>query len=382
MMKIKPYLDALDIFEKLCDRSSELSDKDLGLIGGIIEKYRPTRILEIGVAGGGTTCFVLNCLKKLELDSKMYSVDISYTFHLNQLLDCGYQIKAAKELLQIDGQHKLYLGKPIAAVINEIIEDSGRKIDLLILDTSHYMPGEVLDFLICLPFLSANAIVVLDDQLFAFEGENRMAFCTRVLNSCVMAERMCVDDFYTDKMIALFLNEYTKKSIENLWLSLMIPWEYSLGDYEENYKEVVKNYYSPEEYNLFCKALEINSSALQKRAEIPNEINKIICKVKQSRRTFIFGCGQRGQALQSFLEDRGMATNGFLVSDGREHEIKNVKATAISAYKEIADKSNDLIILAAADETAKYNLDRLGIDYYETPGYIFPFIKQYALVMK
>lgn len=229
-----------------------------------------------------------------------------------------------------------------------------------------------------LPYLSKNAVVIMDDQLFAFEGENRAAFCTRILNMAVVADRLYLENPYTDKMTGFSLNEDSNDNLANLWLALMIPWEYSLGEYEEDYKKIIYINYSTEEYDAFCKTLMINNNAMNKKELIAVEIKKIINIASSSGKTYIFGAGQRGQALKSFLLDRGIEIDGFLVSAGRESEIGNANCKSIS---EVELYSNDTVLLAVADETAKENLDNMKIEYYQTPNYIYPFLKQFATVI-
>lgn len=40
---IEPYLDAIDIYDMLGERKSELSDIDLGYIGGLIKEGKPKK---------------------------------------------------------------------------------------------------------------------------------------------------------------------------------------------------------------------------------------------------------------------------------------------------------------------------------------------------
>ena len=48
-------------------------------------------------------------------------------------------------------------------IATEFIEKIGKNIDMVFIDTAHYEPGEILDFLIILPFLKEKAIVILHD---------------------------------------------------------------------------------------------------------------------------------------------------------------------------------------------------------------------------
>ena len=184
---VESYLDPIDIFEKIGERKTDLSDVDLGFICGLIKEQRPQKIVEVGVSAGGTSCVILNCLEKLKLESEFYSVDLSYTYHYDPSKRCGYQISDAAKYLNNLERHKLFLGRNIAQVLeNEI----GKDIDMLILDTIHYLPGELLDFLVCLPFLSQYAVVVLDDLTFSHSGENTNAIAKKILYDLIVADKV------------------------------------------------------------------------------------------------------------------------------------------------------------------------------------------------
>lgn len=212
---VKPYLEGLDIFELLGERQSELSDIDLGYIGGLIKEKHPKKIVEIGVSAGGTTCFIMRTLEKLGMESKVYSVDIARSFHLNPQKECGYQIKEAENILSNIGNHRLLLEKNIAEVIDDEI---GAGIDMLILDTIHYLPGELLDFLICYPYLTDDAVVVLDDLTFAHFGENTNAIATKVLFDLITADKVLPENGGVyPKMAGFALNTDTPAYIKNVW---------------------------------------------------------------------------------------------------------------------------------------------------------------------
>jgi len=43
---------------------------------------------------------------------------------------------------------------------------------------------------------------------------------------------------------------------------------------------------------------------------------------------------------------------------------------------------NNLILVAAADEEIRDNLNSMDAEYYDVPNYIFPFVKEYYDVMR
>ena len=227
MESIVNYMEPRDIYEKIGTNASELSEAEHGFICGLIRKYKPKKIVELGVSGGGTSVLVLNCLQKLGLnDTKVYSVDLSETYHFNPDKKCGFQIDEAKPYLKNIDNHKLILGKILPEVIEDIAKDG--KIDFIILDTTHYLPGELMDFAIAIPFLADNAVVVLDDTSFWFEGENRWAFATKVLfDLCISPNKYYAEtpDGFS-KIVGFTMPEKTSLWKKNIFDALSMPWQY------------------------------------------------------------------------------------------------------------------------------------------------------------
>lgn len=378
--KVEPFLAPLDIFENMPGGSkSELTNEELGFICGLVREYRPNKIVEVGVSAGGTSAVVLNCLSQLKLTSNFYSVDLAYTYHYDTSKECGFQIKDALQILGGTQHHQLYLGKTISEVLPEICMDSADKIDMLILDTVHYLPGELLDFVVCLPYLSENAVVILDDLTFSHFGENKEAIATKVLFDTVVADKLTPRIEGYPKMAAFRINLDTRKYSMDLFSALVTPWGYKMAEDEINpYRVLIDKNYGMMEKNMFSQAVYINEESLRKRERIPGEIQALleICDL-DDKQTVIYGAGLRGNALYSFLHDRGKALYGFVVSDDRkssDFDGNGRRILALSDVKESPEKYS--IILAAADEEIKKNLK--GMEYQEAPNYIFPFIKDYV----
>lgn len=384
MKSVAKYMEPRDIYEKMGANASELSEAEHGFICGMIKKYQPKKIVELGVSGGGTSVLILNCLQKLGLkDTKMYSVDLSETYHFNPQKRCGYQIDEAKPFLKNMDNHKLILGKILPEVIEEIAEDG--KIDFLILDTTHYLPGELLDFAIAIPFLSDDAVVVLDDTSFWFEGENRWAFATKVLFDLCPSE----NKYYAEtpdgfsKIVAFTMPPKTDIWKKSMFDALSMPWHYYDKTQMKAYASIVKNYFDEEVQDSFDKALEINSLAIRKKEGIKREIQSLL-KFKGDSgagNIYVYGAGQRGKALLYFLESNGIMVQAVIVSDDRDTKQPLESSVPIIHLSEVLG-GNNLILLAAADEEIRENLNDLNVDYYDVPNYIFPFIKEYYEVMR
>ena len=377
---IEPYMEPIDIFEKIGERKSELSDEELGFICGLVRDNRPQKIVEVGVSAGGTSAVVLNCIHKLNYLPDFYSVDLAYTYHMNTAKACGFQIKDAVRVLEGEIKHQLILGKTIAQVLPEICKDGEEKIDMLILDTIHYLPGELLDFIVCLPYLADDAVVILDDLTLAHWGENRNAIATKVLFDTVVAQK-CIPNRETyPKMGAFKLNADTRKYAEDLFSALITPWAYETDeDIMLCYKTLIDQNYGEQERNIFCQALRINEESLKKQQNIAREIHKLLEICESGKKTIIFGAGKRGRALYDFLNDRGKQVYAFAVSDDRKQDDFDSEGRRILSLREVKEKEKEYsVILAAANDEIQEGLSREKIAYHEAPNYIFPFIKTYA----
>lgn len=245
----------------------EMTFEESAYICGLIKDNRPKTIVEVGVAAGGTSAIILNCIRQLKLDSTLYSIDKREEYYRDQSKETGY---ITKELVNEEYRknHKLYKGKLLPEVINEIEE----KIDLIILDTIHRVPGEILDFLACLPYLNQNAVVVLHDICFnqirdLTKPNIREVIGTNVLFATVAAEKYLNRDknnlAEASNIGAFRINEDTKKYIENVFLALLLNWSYMPGDFEIlQYMEIYKKNYSEDCCKLVEQAVLLNKNFL------------------------------------------------------------------------------------------------------------------------
>ena len=129
---------------------SQMWDNQKEFLNGVIRKFRPKKIVEIGVAEGGGTCVILNAIYDIE-DAHLYSIDLSDS------PDIG---KCVRNLFpQLMNKWTLFTGNVAAKYIEQI----GKDIDMVFIDSAHYEPGEILDFLIILPFLKEGAIAGFHD---------------------------------------------------------------------------------------------------------------------------------------------------------------------------------------------------------------------------
>ena len=251
-------------------RGPEMSESESAFLCGFLKSYKPKKILEVGVANGGTTAIILQTLEDIGEPYKMYSVDISKQCYSFPGKVTGHVATFAKEnnLLTppqstLTGEHKFYLGDYLPQVIDEI----GGDIDFVILDTVHYTPGELLDFPVMLPYLKDNAIVVLHDVSLNQRNLNYHkpdAHATGLLLSAVSAPEKflnstSVSAFNYPNIGAFRVDESTRAYIDNVFMALMLTWHYLPKDEEVKiYHEFYQKHYPEELVTIFDETVRLN----------------------------------------------------------------------------------------------------------------------------
>ena len=136
------YLNKIQ--DKLTGALLEKIDKRF--INGMIRKYKPKKILEVGVASGDSTAIILNAIQNIE-NSHLYSIDKLINAYNRKEKETGWLVK--EKFSNLTNKWTLYTG----GITSNFIEKIGGDIDLTFIDTVHYAPGECLDILQILPFL-------------------------------------------------------------------------------------------------------------------------------------------------------------------------------------------------------------------------------------
>lgn len=249
----------------------EMSEFESAFLCGLIKKYEPKKILEVGIAEGGTTAIILNCLESIGQEYKMYSVDVSEKCYRMPEKKSGFLAEDTIKNLKV-GKHKLYLGK----ILPQLIDDIGGEIDFVILDTVHSLPGEILDFLVALPYLTENAVACLHDvSLNQRNNQFILAHATGILFSSVVADKMLNflpndDEKYHSRYsnIAAFqINSQTMKNIYNVFLALTLRWVYLPTQEQFNaYSEFILKNYSQDLHSIFIEAAKMNIYNLTNRS--------------------------------------------------------------------------------------------------------------------
>lgn len=234
----------------------EMSSAQSCFLVNLIRSYQPQKILELGVAAGGSSCLILDTLQQMGSSARLHSVDLSERYYLNPQKQTGFLIQETLDK-GLAAQCQLYLGHSVAHFLPEI--DVG--IDFCILDASHFMPGELLDFIAILPFLKDGAIVVLHDLTLSYEPAVAQAIATRVLFSTVCADKFlpeqCLDDLILRNIGAFRVNADTRDNIFNCFLALELPWNHDSEIFNDelhildDFRGLLAQYYPTEMLKYF-----------------------------------------------------------------------------------------------------------------------------------
>ena len=151
------YLDQYEtnvfhnIKQKIDDfKCTEMWDNHHEFLNGMIRKFKPKKVLEVGVWLGCASAIILNALQDIN-GSHLYSIDLSNETDIGKCVPQVFPKYMSK--------WTLYKGN----VASKFMEEIGKDIDAVFIDSAHFEPGEILDFIIVLPFLSEKAVVCLHD---------------------------------------------------------------------------------------------------------------------------------------------------------------------------------------------------------------------------
>ena len=345
-------LKKLGISLKEFEVVSEMNPVDRAFLCGMIRKHRPHKIVEVGVAEGGTTAIILECIQELKLDCEMYSVDAVEDLYYDKTKKVGYILDELREKGADLGncKHTLITGK----ILPEVVDEIGSEIDFLILDTIHTMPGENLDFLAAFPYLTKDAVVVMHDVLLSQRPEYVESIATNVLFASVTADKyLNIQSLSEDINIAAFqLNNDTQKYLLDVAAGLMLPWEYyPQEEYVEAYGIAISKL-GPQFLALYQYAARNKLQKVREAAE--DWVNNFDWSTY--RHVLLYGTGNRGKMFLQLCQAFGVEIEAFVVSDGWVSE-GNTEGIPIYEYSSIPFPKEDcLIIRTAMSEEVAQNL--------------------------
>ena len=335
---------------------SEMTEFDHSFLCGIFNKKRPTKILEVGVAAGVTSSLILELGDYLETDFELFSLDISKQWYRNSEYETGFVAEKRKAGHKHRNNHVRLFGT-IAERIDNACKD-GKKIDCLILDTMHTLPGELLDFIISFPYLSDDAVVILHDvNLMHMLTMDPKAISTRLLFDSVCGEKYYNEDVNSfnnlSNIAAFIINKHTAESMDYLFHYLLYPWSYIMEDTDfEQYVDKINQLYGAEKRNYILSLFDIQKRSYYSKVvagHFGTKIEDLIQCWKELDNVYIYGYGYWGKRYIEFSKLYNLNINGIILSDNQfanniSSKDDNIPIISLSQFEE--KKKRGKIILA------------------------------------
>lgn len=358
---IEPWYEPTDRMREDKDFICEMSRTDHGFLCGMIKKIMPRRILEVGVAEGGTTAVIAKSMEMLELPCEMYSVDLDEKLWCNKEYETGYIFKALQKADNV--KHQFLFGRTIAGQIENCMR--GGKADLVILDTTHRVPGEILDFLCVLPFLSENGVVILHDINLNYKkavSRNReqikatnLCLATKIVYLTAVAEKYCNFELVQNCNIgALKINDNTCRHAEDLFMALSLTWSYQLNEEMiSEYRKLLQKYYPVQCMELFDICVKMNHEMYANICRVKNrEVYSLPSdKIYAGSRIILYGAGHVGRTMWASLQsEKNIEIVGVVDSNYEKYQDTDTDGIKVETPEAIRNKEFDYIMVAVERE--------------------------------
>ncbi len=233
---------------------SEMSFKDRAFINGIIRKTKPKNVVEIGLSAGGSSCVILNALKDIE-NSKLYSFDYNTIWYrdANRKQNNGRKtgFLVPEIVPNLISKWELFTGGVPSKYLENIPIDG---IDVCLIDTAHFNPGEHLNILEILPFMKKNGIIIFHDTAY-----HTLRFDTGYTNCIALntlrGKRIKLNSENTNGLPnigAIVLDDDIESMLYPLFSNLSLSWSYKISN--DDYLEMLNHfnmYYPSDLIKLF-----------------------------------------------------------------------------------------------------------------------------------
>lgn len=245
-----------EIDKKLVENHcSDMWGNQRKFLNGVVRKFHPKKILEIGVNRGGSSIIILNAIRDID-NAKLYSID------LNTEEKVG---KCVKDFFpHLLNKWRLFKGN----IATEFIEKIGKNIDIVFIDSAHFEPGEIMDFLIILPFLKESAVVIFHDianQITRSSVRNEWA--PYIIFNAIRGEKFLPsgNKILTHDIGAIKLEKNQKKYYHDYFRLLGGQWQYFPKEiYINSLRKHFKKYYDRDCLFMFEETVKFNRIFVKK----------------------------------------------------------------------------------------------------------------------
>ncbi len=214
---------------------SEMTPSEQEFLTDIVRQYKPKKLLELGIASGSSSVLLLNAIQDIP-NSHLTSIDYSTPYYRDKTKNSGFVVDEYPDLKQ---KWTLYTG----GMASEFMEKVGGDIDFCFIDTMHSLPGEVIDFLLVLPYLKPNAVIVFHDTNLQTWGNWPQCTSNNMLVSAISGEKIVPETFenvffhntlkkdfqmYFPNITGIILDGTQKDKIWDIFNLLTQKWKYIL----------------------------------------------------------------------------------------------------------------------------------------------------------
>lgn len=290
-------------------------------LNALLLREKPTKILEIGVYSGGSSAIMLNAVRHIP-DSRVYGIDFMEHTTDTPRRNIGAVVDDYSELKE---RYTLFTGSIACSFLDQI----GDGIDFCLIDTAHFLPGEILDFLMAFPYLKNGCTLIFHDtQLHSNKGVDSLATNCILLNA-IKGERLtptipessifretlakmgmdCPPDFFPFPNIGgVTLDKSMEKDMLGVFTLLTLKWAYYPA--AEHIALMEKHF--ARFYDSYC--LEFFRRVTLLREFRKNTAVDIANLLSSGVPLYIYGAGKQGRAFLAMCRDLApsLAFAGFL----------------------------------------------------------------------
>lgn len=268
---------------------SLMSDIERKFLNGIVRKEKPKKILELGVCAGGSSAIILNAIKDNK-DAIVYSID--YTTHCYNDKDKKVGWVVDHYAADLTDKWRLYTN----GLASDFLDEIGGEIDMCLIDTVHVNPGELLDYLMVLPFLKKNAIIVLHDISLHLLPHNENAITNCILFSAMQGDKTYpksenVGRGFPNIGAAIIDKESQIQHITDILMLLGLEWTYMPTQKDcDSMLTLFSKHYDTHTFNLIQQIFVSQTKTSIIREELKKAQHEIYIKKRQYKKKWWFLC--------------------------------------------------------------------------------------------
>jgi len=278
MMSYEDYgVEHLNKIEAQIAPHSEMTREEREFVNGLVRYHKPKKILEVGISAGASSLILLNA--GADYGAQVHSVDYAEAWYQDYSKKTGFLV--GEQAPDLAAKWNSYIGTISARFMDQI----GSDIDFCLIDTTHCNPGEFLDFLMVLPYLKEDAIVVLHDvgiHTVNYRDENfDMLTTCSVLYSVLRGKRLLPSRTSQEFFANIGAVKLTPTSRDDLWAFfnlLTLPWinkwsnwNYLLPEEWSYLEQFVARHYPIDLSSFFQKIILYKDTRKNYEAEKKNE---------------------------------------------------------------------------------------------------------------